>query len=103
MFGIFTHAQIDHGRFWDSLGRQLQQKGPDYVERCTFRNKPLATGDNVILPAVFPPLPNQTQDIQEAGSLIKVREEDMKNVSETGDRCVSNILTECAHQRFIRC
>lgn len=81
MFGIFTHAQLDHGRFWDSLSRQLQQRGPAYIERCTFRNKPLTTGDNVILPAVFPPLPTQVQDIP-AGSLVKVREEDMKNVSE---------------------
>lgn len=81
MFGIFTHAQLDHGRFWDSLSRQLQQKGPEYVERCTFRNKPLTTGDNVILPAVFPPLQNPNQDVPDAGSLIKLREEDMKNVS----------------------
>jgi hypothetical protein len=81
MFGIFTHAQLDHGRFWDSLSRQLQQKGPEYIERCTFRNKPLTTGDNVILPGVFPPLPNSVQDIPEAAaSLVKVREEDMKNV-----------------------
>jgi hypothetical protein len=81
MFGIFTHAQLDHGRFWDSLSRQLQQKGPVYIERCTFRNKPLTTGDNVILPAVFPPLHNTVQDTPEVGSLVKVREEDMKNVS----------------------
>ena len=81
MFGVFTHAQLDHGRFWDSLSRQLQQKGPDYIERCTFRNRPLSTGDNVILPAVFPPLPNQTQDIPQAVQFVKVREEDLKNVS----------------------
>ena len=83
MFGVFTHAQLDHGRFWDSLSRQLQQKGPKYIERCTFRNKPLTTGDNVILPAVFPSLSNPTQETPEAASLIKVREEDMKNVSNT--------------------
>lgn len=87
MFGIFTHAQLDHGRFWDSLGRQLQQKGPEYIERCTFRNKPVTTGDNVILPAVFPPLSNPVQDVPEAGSLVKVREEDMKNVSDVEGRC----------------
>lgn len=84
MFGIFTHAQLDHGRFWDSLSRQLQQRGPDYIERCTFRNKPLNTGDNVILPAVFPPLPDLVQDIPSAAHLVKVREEDMKDVSGAG-------------------
>ena len=103
MFGIFTHAQLDHGRFWDSLSRQLQQKGPEYIERCIFRNKPLTTGDNVILPAIFPPLSTPVQDIPEVGSLIKVREEDMKNVSETDGQCVPNILTEPTCQRFIQC
>jgi hypothetical protein len=98
MFGIFTHAQLDHGRFWDSLGRQLQQRGPDYIERCTFRNKPLSAGDNVILPAVFPPLPNLSQGIPKAVQLVKVREEDMKNVSETDGWRVSNILAECMCQ-----
>ena len=91
MFGIFTHAQLDHGRFWDSLSRQLQQRGPGYIERCTFRNKPLNPGDNVILPAVFPPLPDPTQDIPQASHLVKVREEDMKNVSEVDGWHSSNI------------
>ena len=82
MFGIFTHAELDHGRFWDSLGWQLQQKGSDYIDRCTFRNKPLSTGDNVILPALFPPLPSSAQDAQQAAHYVEVREEDIKNVSE---------------------
>lgn len=94
MFGIFTHAQLDHGRFWDSLSRQLQQRGPDYIERCTFRNKPLNAGDNVILPAVFPPLPDPAQDTPQAAPLVKVREEDMKNVSEIGGWRVSNMLAK---------
>jgi len=92
MFGIFTHAQLDHGRFWDSLSRQLQQRGSDYIERCTFRNKPLHTGDNVILPAVFPPLSDPAQDIPQAAQLVRVREEDMKNVSEMDGWHVSNVL-----------
>lgn len=81
IFGIFTHAQLRHRRFWDTLSQQLQKRGPDYIERCTFRNKPLNTGDNVILPALFPPLSYQVQDTQ-AVPLIKVREEDMKDVRE---------------------
>ena len=69
---------MDHGRFWDTLSRQLQNKGRDYITRCTFRNKPLDTGDNVILPASFPQLP--IQEVQEVAPLIKVCEEDLKNV-----------------------
>ena len=82
MFGIFTHAQLHHGRFWDSLSRQLPQWGPDYVKRCTFRNKSLSAGDNVILPAQFPPLPHEVKDTPQAAPLVRVSEEDMKNVSE---------------------
>lgn len=96
MFGIFTHAQLDHGRFWDSLSRQLQLRGPDYIERCTFRNKPLNTGDNVIQPAVFPPLPDQVQDTPQAAYLVKLGEEDMKNVSDVNGRHVANTLAELA-------
>jgi len=81
MFGIFTHAQLDRRRFWDSLSCQLQQKGPDYIERCTFRNKPLSTGGGAVLPALFPLFPNEAQDIPQAAQLVKVREEDMNDVS----------------------
>jgi len=103
MFGVFTHAQLDHGRFWDSLSRQLQQRGPDYIERCTFRNKPLNTGDNVIQPAVFPPLPDQVQDTPQAAYLVKLREEDMKNVSDVNGRHVANTLAEfpCANRSIL--
>ena len=92
MFGIFTEAQLGRERFWDTVSRQLQHRGPDYVERCTFRNEPLSIGDNAILPAQFPPLPPQVEDIPQ-DDLLKVREEDIKNVSEMIDWRVSNILT----------
>ena len=82
MFGIFTLAQLHHGQFWDSLSRQLQRRGSDYIDRCTFRNKPLSTGDNVILPAQFPPLPYQVEDVSWDEPLVKVSEEDMRDVSE---------------------
>ena len=71
---------MDHGRFWDTLSRQLENKGPEYTARCTFRNKPLNTGDNVILPARFPQLP--VQEVQETVPLVKVCEEDLNNVRE---------------------
>lgn len=100
MFGIFTHAQLDRGGFWDSFSRQLQQRGPDYVERCTFRNKPLNTGDNVISPAMFPPLSHQIQSIPSTPTFVKVREEDMKNVSEMTGRRVPNVLSSRAIDPF---
>ena len=71
---------MNHGRFWDTLSRQLENKGPEYVARCTFREKPLITGDYVILPASFSQLP--VQEIQESEPLVKVREEDLENVRE---------------------
>ena len=82
IFGIFTHAQICHGGFWDCLSRQLQQRGPNYIERCTFRSEPLSAGNNVISPATFPSLPYLVEDLPPAAPLVKVSEEDMKDVSE---------------------
>lgn len=84
VLGVFTHAQLDHGRLWDTLSQQLQQGEAQYVERCTFRNKPTSPGDNVISPAIFPPLP--IQDPPSADPLIKVSEEDIKTVSNTTKR-----------------
>jgi len=80
VFGIYTDAQMERAQFWDILSQQLQNKGPDYVGRCTFRNPPSDTGDNSILPASFPPRP--IQELQEILPLVKAREEDLKNVSE---------------------
>ena len=94
MFGIFTHAQLGRGRFWDTLSRQLQHRGSDYVKRCTFRNEPLSNSDNVILPARFLPLQQfQVEDVPQDKPLVKVREEDIKNVSEMIGCRDSNILT----------
>jgi len=93
MFGVFTHAQLNHGGFWDTLGQQLQQGGVQYVERCTFRNKPLSIGDNVILPATFPPLP--IQDVPQVDPLIKVSEKDIETVSERkGDNKFTAVSTK---------
>jgi len=74
---------MDHGRFWNTLSRQLENKGLDYVTRCTFRNKPLYTGDNVILPARFSHLPIQeVQEVQEMEPLVKGSEKDLEKVRE---------------------
>lgn len=68
---------MSHGRFWDTLSRQLENKGPEYVARCTLMEEP---GGTAILPASFPQLP--VQEIQEITPLVNVCEEDLKNVSE---------------------
>ena len=70
---------MGRGHFWDTLSQQLENKGPDYVGRCIFRNLPLGAGDS-ILPASFPPLP--IQEVQDSAPLIKAREEDLQNVCE---------------------
>ena len=69
---------MKHGSFWDTVSRQLWNKGPDYISRCKLRNKPLNTGDNVIGPASFSRLP--VQEVQEAIPLVKGCEEDLANV-----------------------
>ena len=71
---------MGHGRFWDTLSQQLENKGPHYIARCMFRNKPLNTGDNVILPASFAQL--SVQEIQESVPLVNVCEEGLENVRE---------------------
>ena len=90
MFGVFTHAQLDHGGFWDSLSQQLQRGGSEYIERCTSRNKPFSAGNNAVLPAVFSPLPGPAQDVAQVPQLVGVSEEDVKKVSETDDWPVSD-------------
>ena len=75
---MFSISILRHRGFWDNLSRQLQRRGPDYIKRCTFRNKPISTGNNAILPALFPPLVNE---IQGSTPRIEVSEEDMKDVS----------------------
>ncbi|KAG6919462.1 hypothetical protein DXG01_005721 [Tephrocybe rancida] len=55
IFGIYTHAQMD-SRLWESIGRQLGSKGKEYRRRCNHRERPIHSGDNVFLPASFPPL-----------------------------------------------
>jgi hypothetical protein len=77
IFGIYTHAQIDR-RLWDSMGRQLGRKGKEYRDRCTIRNRPHHAGDNVILPACFPP-PEKTTDV--ASVVPELPKEDLEEVS----------------------
>ncbi|KAG5636544.1 hypothetical protein H0H81_007674 [Sphagnurus paluster] len=59
IFGVYTHAQLDD-RLWHSIGRQLGKKGKEYKRRCMHRERPVNTGDNVFLPASFPPMQVET-------------------------------------------
>ncbi|KAI1785582.1 hypothetical protein LXA43DRAFT_1185708 [Ganoderma leucocontextum] len=73
IFGIYTHAQLDR-RFWDCMGRQLERKGMEYKKRCTFRNPPVNPGDNVFMPASWPP-PAETPAYEPAPAIMDMRKE----------------------------
>ncbi|KAF9242380.1 hypothetical protein BU15DRAFT_43965 [Melanogaster broomeanus] len=53
IYGIYTHTQLN--RIWDAMGQHLAGKGKEYRRRCIYRNPPAHLGDNVYLPASFPP------------------------------------------------
>lgn len=79
IFGIFTLAQLQRTRFWDTISRQFQQRGPNYIERCIIQREPhLIAEDDAISPAVFPPLPELDPDTEDLS--LSVSEEDMKEV-----------------------
>lgn len=69
---------MDRARFWDTLSRQLENKGPKYAARCTL-GSPSNAGDSSIPPASFHTL--SIEEVQETTPLVKVCEEDLKNVS----------------------
>jgi hypothetical protein len=60
------------------MGRQLGRKGKEYRNKCTFRNRPHHAGDNVILPACFPP-PGETADVTSV--VPELPKEDLEEVS----------------------
>ncbi|KAF8838026.1 hypothetical protein BDN67DRAFT_972122 [Paxillus ammoniavirescens] len=53
IYGIYTHTQLN--RIWDAMGQHLAGKGKEYRRRCIYRNPPAHQGDDVYLPACFPP------------------------------------------------
>ncbi|KAF9229832.1 hypothetical protein BS17DRAFT_744362 [Gyrodon lividus] len=53
IYGIYTHTQLN--RIWDAIGQHLAGKGKEYRRRCIYRNRPARSGDDVYLPACFPP------------------------------------------------
>ncbi|KAH7911824.1 hypothetical protein BJ138DRAFT_1005801 [Hygrophoropsis aurantiaca] len=76
IYGIYTHAQLDH-RLWDAMGYQLSGKGKEYKRRCKFRNRPVNPGDNVILPASFPP---EVAIDESPVDALKLRDKDLHEV-----------------------
>jgi hypothetical protein len=59
------------------MGYQLLKKGKTYRDRCTFRNRPHHKGDNVVLPATFPPPEKEVFDTSIIPALPK---EDLEEV-----------------------
>lgn len=58
IYGIYARTQRDG--IWDAMSHHLADKGKEYTQRCTPRNPPIHPGEQVYLPAVFPP---QVQDV----------------------------------------
>ncbi|KAM5542264.1 hypothetical protein V8D89_004137 [Ganoderma adspersum] len=92
IFGIYTHAQLDR-RFWDCMGRQLERRGMEYRKRCTFRNPPVNPGDNVFMPASWPP-PAETPAYEPTPVITDMRKEDYEEV---GCNLLSCIFHSGAH------
>lgn len=100
IFGIFALAELHRTRFWGTLSRQFQQRGPDYVERCTIQNETQCNADDdAISPALFPPLPELDPDTEEVPPFVS--EEDIKEVSDTPR--ISNKMTQYLCNRSTQC
>lgn len=82
IFGIFTLAGLHRTQFWDTLSRKLKQRGQDYVERCTIRMESQSIND-VVLPSQFPPLPELDEGTPSFVGEEDIKEEDLKEVSDT--------------------
>ncbi|TBU23105.1 hypothetical protein BD311DRAFT_674657 [Dichomitus squalens] len=78
IFGVYTHAKLDR-RFWDCMGRQLERKGTEYKKRCMFRNPPMNPGDNVYMPAFWPP-PVDVPTFEPVSGITDMRKEDYEEL-----------------------
>ncbi|KAG6831649.1 hypothetical protein H0H92_008726 [Tricholoma furcatifolium] len=76
IFGVYTHAQLDK-RLWESIGRQLRTRGKEYRRRCTHREHPTNTANNVFRPATFPPLETEAP---EASNALDLPADDLEQV-----------------------
>ncbi|EEB89655.1 hypothetical protein MPER_12225 [Moniliophthora perniciosa FA553] len=64
IFGIFTHAQMENNRIWESIDHQLGRKSKEYKEYCAIRQRVLGADSHTFTPAYFPPLPEGLDDMQ---------------------------------------
>ncbi|KZW00571.1 hypothetical protein EXIGLDRAFT_145235 [Exidia glandulosa HHB12029] len=76
VYGLYTHAQLGRGDFWNSMGIQLARKGKEYGRRCAFRI-PVNKGGNVYTPASFPAMPVQEASSDEYLKNIAIPQEDL--------------------------
>ena len=81
VFGIFSLKELGRSRFWNTLSRHSQQRGPEYIRRCILQCEPQLGGGGPILPTLFPPLPEQDEDTQETLP-PSISEEEIKEVSD---------------------
>ncbi|KAI0735956.1 P-loop containing nucleoside triphosphate hydrolase protein [Earliella scabrosa] len=78
VFGVYTHEQMDRGRLWDGVARQLGRKGPEYVKRCTYRRKPANDSGDVYIPGSWPPLEQEHQSAPT--SVLDIVKEDLEEM-----------------------
>ncbi|KAK7040180.1 hypothetical protein VNI00_009986 [Paramarasmius palmivorus] len=64
IFGIFTHAQMENNRVWESIDHQLGRKNKQYREYCAIRQRVASSDNHTFTPAYFPPLPEGLEDMQ---------------------------------------
>jgi len=81
VFGIFALAELRRSRFWNTLSRHSQQRGPEYIRRCNLQREPDLGSNDLVLPDLFPPLPEQDEDTQETLP-TSINEEEIKEVSD---------------------
>ncbi|KAI0353177.1 hypothetical protein OH77DRAFT_1497420 [Trametes cingulata] len=97
IFGIYTHAQLDR-RFWDAMSRMLECQGSEYKkrERTTHRR-----GDNVVLPARFPPLTPEQQAPTSASSSLSLSTEQTEELCILADQDVAHVFNVSQREKEI--
>ncbi|KAI0762352.1 hypothetical protein C8Q74DRAFT_1336826 [Fomes fomentarius] len=78
VFGIYSHAQLDHSRLWDGVGRQLGRKGAEYRRRCNYRLRPLGGAGDVFVPGSWPPMDPSEQ--RPSTGLTDIFKEDLEEM-----------------------
>ncbi|KAH7101437.1 P-loop containing nucleoside triphosphate hydrolase protein [Auriculariales sp. MPI-PUGE-AT-0066] len=70
IYGIYTHAQLERGAFWNSVGLQISHRGREYRRRCTARSEPVGLkGDSVYAPISFPEMDTTAEETVDLSGL----------------------------------